>query len=97
MVITLNAVASHSKERLAPPTGIVRALAPHPNPDTVFALLEGGPTRVAMKKTTAMAATVRPGRFEAPFFEEKKPKAWAYELGFRPLEVGPLPPNEPHL
>lgn len=77
-------------------TGIVRAFEPHPNPDTVFALLEGDPTRVAMGKSTAMAALARLGRFEVLFFEEKDPKVWAYELGFRPLEAVPRPTDEAH-
>lgn len=76
-------------------TGIVRALVPHPIPGTVFALLEGDPTRVAMKENVAQTALMRLGRFEVLFFEEKNPKVWACELGFRPLQVSAAPTDAP--
>jgi hypothetical protein len=64
-------------------------------PGSAFALLEGDPTRVAMNRKCAQSALEHLGRFEVLFFEEKNPKAWALEIGFRPLQVSKAPSVEP--
>lgn len=75
--------------------GIVRALEPHPAPGSSIALLEGQPTRVAMKEHLAQTALMRLGRFEVLFFEEPNPKACALELAFRPAQLSAAPTDEP--
>lgn len=69
-------------------TGIVRAVEAHPAPGQATVLLEGSSTRVGMKENVAQTALTRLGRFEVLFFEEKDPRAWAFEVAFRPLPAG---------